>query len=180
VSGQLGWRIGVCESGIDPTARYVALVLDTFMDKRGFAWPSYRSIASRAGVSARTVERAVARLEHAGLLLVVHSPGRWSNRYQAAWPNSDTGDVVAGQRTATPVTPQPRHGQRATATPVSREAVRKPSEKPKGARAHIEPTRVTPPPEVVEQFAAMGIDLRSMLKPIDNDAGRGPAGRSTP
>jgi hypothetical protein len=93
VSRQLDWRIAVCESDVDPTARLVALVLDTFMDKRGFAWPSKEAIAQRAGLSVRAVDGAIERLEAAGLLLVVHSRGRTSNRYQAARPNGAAHDA---------------------------------------------------------------------------------------
>lgn len=91
---QLQWRIRVCESELEPVVKYVALVIDTFSDRRGFGWPSYEAIAARAGVDRRTVIRAVGRLERAGLLLVVRSSGRRSNRYQTTPSNSVSPDTV--------------------------------------------------------------------------------------
>ena len=91
---QLDWRITVCESGTSVTARLIGLVLDTFMDGQGFAWPSRATIAARARVDVSTVDRALRQLEAAGLLTVSRSRGRRSNRYLAVFPDSCTGAAV--------------------------------------------------------------------------------------
>jgi hypothetical protein len=127
---QLDWRIAVCRSDLDPTAKYVALVLDTWMDKRGFAWPSVESIAERCGLGERTVRRALRRLEEADLLLTVHSRGRFSNRYRAIRPNPVACDRVESEPTRSPETLQPGHTRSPTRSPVAGEAVKKPSRKP--------------------------------------------------
>jgi hypothetical protein len=142
MSRQHDWRIAVCESGIDPTARLVALVLDTFMDKRGFAWPSRERIATRAGLSVRAVEQAITRLEDAGLLLVVHSRGRTSNRYQATHPNSERATPLRGSQQRTSRQPT-ANLTTSNGEPGSPEAVRKPSRKPKGVRGADAPPRST-------------------------------------
>jgi hypothetical protein len=134
---QLHWRIAVCESDIDLTAKYVALVLDTFMDKRGFAWPSQETLAARSGVDARTVRRVMTRLEQAGFLIVVHSRGRHSNRYQAIHPNAVTPDRVAADPTRTHESPQPRHACPSNPdTRVLQKPSRKPSRKPNPPGGH--------------------------------------------
>jgi hypothetical protein len=92
---QLGWRIAVCESDLDLTAKYIAFALDTFMDAEGFAYPSRATLARRARVAVRTVDRAIGRLEVTGFLVVLRSRGRKANRYQSMFPNGVTPDAVA-------------------------------------------------------------------------------------
>jgi hypothetical protein len=80
---QLTWKLAVRASDLDPTAKLVALTLDTWMSKAGTAWPSRRSIASGAGLSVDAVDKAIKRLEAAGFLVVSRTKGRRSNSYQA-------------------------------------------------------------------------------------------------
>jgi hypothetical protein len=143
VTSRLAWRIAVRESELDANAKAVALVLDTYMDGRGFAWPSRKTIAQSSSLHIDTVDRALRRIEKAGLLLVVRSPGRASNRYQATIPNSPVGAAV-GDGDETLQQPHPagvnsRTQRGSTAAPNGLEAVKKPSKKPKGVartRAH--------------------------------------------
>lgn len=83
MNNRLAWRIAVRESSLDATAKHVALTLDTFMDKRGLAWPGRQTLAEATGYAVRTVDRALVRLEQAGLLTVKRGGGRRSNRYCA-------------------------------------------------------------------------------------------------
>jgi hypothetical protein len=139
-SQQLRWRIAVCESSLDATARLVALVLDTFMNGTGFAWPSRVSVADRAGLDVRTVDKAIARLERAGLLVVHRSRGRNANRYHAALPNSVPSAAVAGAPTVFLAPPQQRLSRHPTVSSAPHEAVKKTPEKPLRGRACRAPT----------------------------------------
>jgi hypothetical protein len=79
--------IGSDIDALDPTARLVALVLSTFMNSAGEAWPAKTTIGRCAGLrSTRAVDRAVLRLQAAELLTVTRSRGRKSNRYAAVTP----------------------------------------------------------------------------------------------
>lgn len=143
---QLDWRIAVCESDLDVTAKYVALVLDTFMDKRGFAYPSRETLAERSRLVVRAVQEATNRLEQAGFLIVLRSRGRHSNRYQATHPNPAPLYGVGGGPTVHTGASQPRTRTYPTPHGGAPEAVRKPSEKPErrtraDARAPAEPGR---------------------------------------
>ena len=72
-------------AGIE-VATYVSLV--SFADERGDCWPSLRSIASRAGLSVSTTQRALIGLEEK--LVVTRTPrkapdgGQTSNAYHVA------------------------------------------------------------------------------------------------
>ena len=87
------WRDAVRDSGLDSNAKHVAHVLSTYMNGGGQCWPSQELVAAGASISVRTVQRATARLELAGLLLIDRGRGRTSNRYRALFPYS----VVASQ-----------------------------------------------------------------------------------
>lgn len=100
VNNQLAWRVAVRDSDLDATAKHVALTLSVYMNRRGIAWPSRVSLAAGTSRTIRTVERAVARLEQAGFLVVARSTGRRSNLYCAVIPNRGPGDAVAGDATA--------------------------------------------------------------------------------
>jgi hypothetical protein len=80
------WRDAVCESDLGRTPKLVALVLSTFMDGRGHAYPSQDAIAARASLSDRAVYRATLPLEASGLLVVEWSKGKSSHGYQATLP----------------------------------------------------------------------------------------------
>jgi hypothetical protein len=139
---QLDWRVAISNSGLDGTAKLVAFVLDTWMNSSGFAWPAVETIANRCDLHERTVQRAIRRLEQAGLLLVVYSPGRTSNRYQAVSANPGTRAGVTSEPTLAGVPPQPWQRSAPTLAGAPPKAVKKPSKKPlrrgAGAPAHAE------------------------------------------
>lgn len=67
---------------IKGAARRVAFQLaDAHNKARGDAWPGYRLMAAREGVTTKTMETGVRMLEEAGFLLVQRRPGR-SNYYR--------------------------------------------------------------------------------------------------
>jgi DNA-binding transcriptional MocR family regulator len=104
MSTRLAWRVAVRDSNLDPTAKHVALTLDTYMNSRGLAWPSRATLAEATGLSVRTVERALKRVSQSGLIIVIRGRGRTSNLYRANLRSSDTdvatnGPVVASQTT---------------------------------------------------------------------------------
>jgi hypothetical protein len=80
------WRDAVCDSGLDRTAKLVALSLSTFMNGSGAAYPSRATIGRRASLSDRGVDGALDRLEAAGFLAIERSRGRTSHRYGATLP----------------------------------------------------------------------------------------------
>jgi hypothetical protein len=84
------WRDALRESGLDATARHVAHVLSTYMDGRGRCWPSRETLAAAVGLSVRTVERAVQRLEAVGWLRVERTEGgrHRTNTYEALLPQT--------------------------------------------------------------------------------------------
>lgn len=98
------WRIAVRESGLDATAKLVAFTLDTYMDKRGIAWPARPSLAASSTLGIRTVDRALLRLERAGFIVVARGRGRRSNLYCADVPSSATGDTTTGEPTVSETT----------------------------------------------------------------------------
>jgi DNA-binding GntR family transcriptional regulator len=85
---QLAWRLAVRDSTLRPTARHVALTLDTWMDKNGHCFPERPTIADATGLGLRTVDAALRTLEHEGFLRVQRSRGRHVNHYYATLPNS--------------------------------------------------------------------------------------------
>jgi hypothetical protein len=79
------WRNAIRDSELDKTAKLVAFVLSTYMDAAGRAFPSKAtlSLGASLGAGKRAVDKAIVRLEEAGLLQVTRSRGRRSFRYQA-------------------------------------------------------------------------------------------------
>ena len=78
------WRDVVRDSSLDSTAKGVAYALTTWMDWRGHAFPGRATLAAGAGYAVRTIDRAVPRLEKAGLLRVVRNGGRSKANYYIA------------------------------------------------------------------------------------------------
>jgi hypothetical protein len=112
-SRQLDWRLAIRSSDLDPTARLVALVLDTWMNRHGVAWPSRSSIAAGCGITVKTAARAVDRLVAAGFLQVERSKGGKSdathyrsNQYCATFP-TPIEDASEFSTTGSPATPLP-------------------------------------------------------------------------
>lgn len=90
---QAAWREAVQESTLDPGAKFVALALSIYMNKKGECFPAKETLARDCSLSKRTVDYAILRLERAGFLNVSRSRGRSSNHYRATIPNParDTG-----------------------------------------------------------------------------------------
>lgn len=80
------WRNALRDSNLDRTAKLVGLVLSTYMDSAGVAWPSKATLAAKAslGSGRRAVDMAIDRLEAAGLLEIERSRGRRPFVYHAA------------------------------------------------------------------------------------------------
>jgi hypothetical protein len=78
------WRDAVRDSSLDSTAKGVAYALTTWMNLQGHAFPGRAALAAGAGYTVRTIDRAVPRLEKAGLLRVVRNGGRSKANYYIA------------------------------------------------------------------------------------------------
>src|SRR5262245_2748155 len=106
------WRDSVRDSELDQVAKLVGFTLSTYMDAKGRCWPAKETLARACGMSKRTIDRAVNRLEGAELVQVSRSLGRSSNSYQA----HPTPSGVTGFSSSNPVTDdtQPCH----TASPT--------------------------------------------------------------
>lgn len=85
------WRNAIRASPLDRTAKLVALMLSTYFGAHELtAWPGRKRLAADCGLSVRSVEQAVKRVEAAGLLKVVRSlGGRRSNLYAACLPEAN-------------------------------------------------------------------------------------------
>ena len=76
------WRWAIRDAPIDTTAKTVAWALDSRMNGSGECWPSKAQLAADTGLSKRTVDQAIHRLELAGLVAVHRGGGRaHPNRY---------------------------------------------------------------------------------------------------
>jgi len=60
------------------TDRHVLLVVATHANRMGRAWPAMQTIAAEIGMSRATVLRALARIEAAAAVQVIHRPGSTS------------------------------------------------------------------------------------------------------
>jgi Helix-turn-helix domain len=87
------WREAIAESELDATAKLVAHTISTYMNGGGDSWPGKDSIAKRASLGKRAVDRAIDRLEAEAYLHVQRSKGgrRRPNHYWAAAPNGVAG-----------------------------------------------------------------------------------------
>lgn len=65
-------RTWILDSGLTPRAKLVYVALMSFADRAGHAWPSIQEISRRASLSKRTVYRALAELEEAGIIRRIH------------------------------------------------------------------------------------------------------------
>jgi hypothetical protein len=105
MNDRLAWRIAVRDSSLDASAKLVAFTIDTYMDRRGIAWPSRQSLAAGTSLGVRTIDRALVRLEQAELIVVARGRGRRSNLYCANHPNGATDDTITGGPTVPTATP---------------------------------------------------------------------------
>jgi hypothetical protein len=87
------WRNVIRDSGLDRTAKLVALVLSTYMDAGGYAYPSLATLAEGAnlGAGCTAVKDGLARIEAAGLLVINRRRGRFGWSYQALIPRAVVG-----------------------------------------------------------------------------------------
>jgi DNA-binding transcriptional MocR family regulator len=128
------WRDEVRDSDLDATAKAVGLALSTRMNRHGMCFPSKERIATDTGLSARTVDGAIDRLEQRGLLDVSRSRGRSSNRYTAV----STPRELPGSEAPTP---QELPGNPATAAPQP--------------RSKEQPTPQELPPKAIESIPSL-------------------------
>ncbi len=85
----LTWRSAICDSGLPPTTRHVALTLSLWMNERAAsAFPSVPTLVTATGLSERAVRSHLHDLVNAGWLkLVKASAGqRRGNEYEASTP----------------------------------------------------------------------------------------------
>lgn len=83
------WRSAIADSDLDPTSRFVAVMLSLHMNERGgSAFPSYTTLAGETHLTRSAVIRAVGRLTQRGWLVrKTHGPGRGrTNTYTAYVP----------------------------------------------------------------------------------------------
>ena len=76
------WQL---DRGRDFSAKMVLLALAWRSDTDGTAWPRIGRMATDTGLGRSTVRRAIGRLSSAGLVEVIHTPGRVS-RYRLTPP----------------------------------------------------------------------------------------------
>lgn len=82
------WRSAICDSGLTPSARHVALTLSLHMNERGGScFPSISTLEAETGLSRNTVLTALRQLEAGGWITVKRSE-RAVNRYTATLPPS--------------------------------------------------------------------------------------------
>jgi hypothetical protein len=132
------WRDAVVvDQRLDTTSTAVALVLSTFMNGDGVAWPSRETIGAGAKLkSVRSVDRAIGIIESAGLLAIERSKGRRSHRYRATVqptarlnsPNGasdDTSTVHLTTPTAQPTAPEGFESEDESAERLTPEEIQK-------------------------------------------------------
>ena len=147
------WRDAVRDSDLPASVRLVAFALSTRMSSSGNAYPSKERIAADCGLSKRTVDVAIDRLEGAGLLSVSRSKGRSSNRYQAI----PTLQELQGSENANDATGdiQPCNPRQPTVQPLHPKAVEIERESVSG-KERRRATRSTKNPTPAEQVAYLG------------------------
>jgi predicted ArsR family transcriptional regulator len=83
-SALIAWRSAIIASTVGSSARLVALVLSTHMDRDGGScFPSLTTLARETGLSRRTVCNALDELEHAGLVERARTGRGRPTRYRA-------------------------------------------------------------------------------------------------
>lgn len=86
----VAWRNAVRDGELSWRATLVALILSTYLNGQGSAFPSRRLLAQGAklGRGLRSVDKALRELEVAGYLEIERSRGRSSHRYQVTIPST--------------------------------------------------------------------------------------------
>lgn len=87
------WRNAIRDSALPRTTKLVGLVLSTYLDANGTAFPALTTLADGAslGRGCTAVKDAIERLEAVGLLEVDRRRGRLGWTYQAVIPRADVG-----------------------------------------------------------------------------------------
>lgn len=88
------WRSAICDSGLPPTTRHVALTVSLHMNERGGScYPTLDQLADETGLSRSTVQTHRKALEDAGWLILTERGtstkgrhGQRANAYEAATP----------------------------------------------------------------------------------------------
>jgi hypothetical protein len=94
-SSPFAWTRAVRDSDLAPTVKLVGLIWGTYMNGDGRAYPSVTTIAARAGVGRRTVQRALRDLEGAGLLEPVNVAGGRGHAGEYRALKGVTGDALS-------------------------------------------------------------------------------------
>lgn len=88
------WRSAICDSGLSPTSRHVALALSLYMSERGdSAHPGATRLAHDTGLSERRVREHLGELVEGGWLVLVEAGGlrgcrRRANSYEVHIPDA--------------------------------------------------------------------------------------------
>ena len=96
------WQRAIRDMPLDKSAKTVAYALASRMNRAGCCWPGKARLAADTGYSVRTMDRAVRRLEQAGLVDVRRRPPA-PNLYTARLPRHHDG-VTPSPVTDNPVT----------------------------------------------------------------------------
>ena len=76
-------------------AKFVLLALADFANKRGLAWPSIQTLATKTGISGRQIKRILPKLEEAGEIHIERSgPGR-RRVHHYTFPKYMNGDTLS-------------------------------------------------------------------------------------
>ncbi len=95
---------------LTPTSKLVYAVVTDRMGEKRTAWPGVRRIARDLGTGKNATLRAVAKLEAAGLLVVVRSASGKVNTYRLPKSVPETGTVAAAKASPKRVQKRPRNG----------------------------------------------------------------------
>ncbi len=93
------WIGRLVESDLPPTTRLVAHTVATFADKDGHCYPSFATIARRAGLDRRSVIRHIAVLSDSGWLMVAgrsNKHGTQSHSYMLSAPVDNRPESTGG------------------------------------------------------------------------------------
>ena len=83
--------------GLRWPAQAVAVILSTYADKDGLAWPSILTLSEASGVSERNTSKAVQQLEALGVLTIERGLGRGNTsryRFTLAAPKPNTPELA--------------------------------------------------------------------------------------
>ena len=96
----LYWAARYAQAGMLASMRCVLSELAAFADSDGVAWPSVRTMAADLGMGERTVQRALRRLEDAGLISCLGDSsmlfGSRADRATSVWRLAVPDDILRG------------------------------------------------------------------------------------